>query len=193
MPLSIEQYHRMIELGILESGAPIELIDGFLFRKDRSATGADPMTVGPSHSWAIKRLERLCAGLDVHGCHLRTQQPITLVPDNEPEPDGAIVRGDEDDYLARHPAPSEIICVMEVADSSLQFDRVTKQRIYADAGIPLYLIVNLLNGAVEAHRDPIVGGGRYRNTETLDRGGVIKISLPDGAAFELAVARMLPK
>jgi Uma2 family endonuclease len=140
----------------------------------------------------IKRLERGCTGLEAHGCHLRVQQPITLLPDKEPEPDGAVVRGSEDNYRDRHPGPAEILCLIEVADSSLQFDRITKQRIYADAGIALYVIVDLMHGAVEVYREPQIGGGRYAKTETLRRGDRLHLELPDGALFELLVDVILP-
>jgi len=192
VPLSVEQYHRMIETGILESGQPIELLDGFLVRKDRSATGANPMTVGPSHAWVIDKLASSCAGLPKHGCYLRVQQPITLPPDNEPEPDGAIVRGSPDEYRDRHPGPGDILCLFEVADSSLQRDRVTKQRIYADAGIPLYVIVNVMDRVVEVHHGPLVESGRYGKLEPRHRGSSVQIVLPDATIFELPVDEILP-
>src|ERR1051326_7518523 len=95
--LTVDQYHRMIKEGILPEGEPIELLDGFLVRKDRSAKGADPMTVGHHHAWAIQNLARLLPELRRLGYDLRIQLPITIRPDNEPEPDAAIVRAAPDD------------------------------------------------------------------------------------------------
>ena len=91
--LTVEQYHRMIETGILRSGDPIELLEGQLVPKDRSAVGEDPMTVGNRHALAIGILTELNAQLANRGSYLRIQLPITVLPDSEPEPDGCIVRG----------------------------------------------------------------------------------------------------
>jgi Uma2 family endonuclease len=192
VPLSVEQYHRMIDTGILPSGEPIELLDGFLVRKDRSSAGADPMTVGPPHSWVIAQLVALCAGLEIHGCHLRVQQPLTLPPDDEPEPDGAIVRGPSAGYRNSHPGAADVICLIEVADSSLQRDRVTKRRIYADAGIPLYVIINLVDGMIEVHSEPQAGEGRYALTKILEKNQTLRIACPDGHILEFPVAGLLP-
>ena len=89
VPLTVDQYHRMIEAGILPEGEPIELIDGLLVRKDRSAAGAGPMTVGHAHRLVVTRILNLGARLHPFNCHVYSQNPITLPPRQEPEPDGA--------------------------------------------------------------------------------------------------------
>ena len=159
--LTVEQYHQMIQQGILESGMPIELLDGFLVRKDRAKAGEDPMTVGDEHSWAVENLKLVLRAVEAMGHHVRCQQPVTLPPDGEPEPDGMIVRGSNNDYRRRKPTAADVSCVIEVADSSLNRDRGTKQRIYADAGIAQYVIVNLIEGVVEVYERPAVGSGKY--------------------------------
>ena len=68
----------MIDEGILESGTPIELLDGFLVRKDRAKAGEDPMTVGDEHSWAVENLKRVLSAVESMGHHVRSQQPVTL-------------------------------------------------------------------------------------------------------------------
>ena len=190
VPLSVEQYHKMMEAGILEEGAPIELLDGFLFRKDRSTAGADPMTVGTSHLNVVTRLNWLLGGAR-EGWHFRVQLPITILPDSEPEPDGAILRGTPYDYVDRA-VPSDVSCLIEVSDSSLQHDRVTKQRIYADAGIAQYVIVNLIDGAIEIYSVPELGSGRYGKTDAFGRGQTIRLALPGGESLELKVDQVLP-
>jgi hypothetical protein len=167
VPLTVDQYHRMIGAGILREGEPIHLRDGFLVRKDRSKVGDDPMTVGPDHALAVKKLIPLDARLRRLGCHLQIEQPVTLPPDNEPEPDGAIVRGRPEDYRGRHPGAGDLLCTIEVADSSLHEDRVTMQRIYADHGIPQYVLVNLIERVVEVYTRPLVGQGRYAQVDIL--------------------------
>src|SRR2546421_11459684 len=99
--LTVEQYHLMIDRGILEEGAPIELLDGILVRKDRAKAGEDPMTVGLEHIWAVENLGEELSAAKSLGCYVRIQQPITLPPDGEPEPDGAIGRGATDEYRRR--------------------------------------------------------------------------------------------
>lgn len=190
-PLSVEQYHRMIETGILPEGAPIELLDGVLVRKDRAAVGEDLMTVGTRHAWAVQNLAHVLRDLPARGCHLRVQQPITILPIHEPEPDGAIVLGDNDAYRNAHPAPEQIVCIIEVAESSLQHDRTTKQRVYAEAGIGQYVLINLVEGVVEFYTPASVGAHRYSHPTRLAGEQKLKIQLREGA-LELPVASLLP-
>jgi Uma2 family endonuclease len=192
VPLSVDQYHRMIQTGILPEGEPIELLDGFLVRKDRSKHGGDPMTVGHERAWVIQSLNRLLPSLVLAGYDLRVQLPVTLPPDNEPEPDGAIVRGTFNDYRTRHPGPSDIACIIEVADSSLQHDRTTKLRIYADAGIPQYLIINLVDRQVESHLLPQISSGSYGDVRTLPKGEQVTIVLANDQSIAIPVADLLP-
>jgi hypothetical protein len=192
VPLTVDQYHGMIATGILPEGEPIELLDGFLVRKDRSRCGEDPMTVGHEHVLVLGKIGRLTAEIERLGCYLRIQQPITLQPDNEPEPDAAIALGTVEDYAGRHPVPGEITCLIEVADSSLQRDRITKQRIYADHAIPQYLIVNLVDGVIEEHRDPRPGTGRYGEVITIRAGEVLKIRIAGDQHMEIPAASLLP-
>lgn len=86
--LTVDQYHQMIDKGILEEGVPIELLDGFLVRKDRAKAGEDPMTVNDEHIWAVENLRRVLRDLESRGYYIHLQQPVVLPPDGEPEPDG---------------------------------------------------------------------------------------------------------
>lgn len=190
VPLTVEQYHRMIETGVLQEGAPIELIDGFLVRKDRSKAGEDPMTVGNEHSWVIDCLMDLAPAIARAGGRVRVQQPVTLST-GEPEPDVSIVRGPGEQYRTRHPAAADVTCVVEVSDSSLPYDRTTKQRIYADHAIPQYVIVNLVERVIEDHHDPKPGTGRYDRREVLARGQELRLSVGAGSV-EIPVEALLP-
>jgi Uma2 family endonuclease len=192
VPLTVEQYHEMIAEGILEEGKPIELIDGLLVRKDRSRQGDDPMTVGNEHAWVVQRLSKMNAQMEAHGCRMRTQNPITIPPDNEPEPDGAIVRGDEDAYRNQHPGAQDVLAIIEVADSSLKDDRTIKQRLYADAGIALYVLINLVDHAIEVRTQPVSGEGRYAAVATLPVGQTLSLPLADGTKLEIPTERLLP-
>ncbi|MGH7343147.1 MAG: hypothetical protein ACREKH_21885, partial [Candidatus Rokuibacteriota bacterium] len=91
LPLSVEQYDRMIEDGILPEDTGVELLDGVLVRKDRGDAGGDPMTVGEVHAFVVTQLAYLGLRLDPARLHLRTQQPVVIPGAGEPEPDAAIV------------------------------------------------------------------------------------------------------
>jgi len=193
MPLTVNQYHRMIEQGILPEGEPFELLDGYLVRKDRSAAGEDPMTVGSEHVWVVQKLGRLSGKLERLGCYMRTQSPIAVPPYQEPEPDGAVALGDEDRYRDQHPVPAEVTCVIEVADSSLRRDRTTKQRIYANAGIPRYIIVNLPDRVVEVYTEPQVGKGRYGRVVTLSGRSPVEFPAGRGKRLSVPARTLLPR
>ena len=87
------------------------------------------------------------------GWHVASQEPITL-PRSEPEPDLAVVRGDARQYLDHHPGPEDVALVIEVADASWQRDRTLKKSIYAQAGMAVYWIVNLVERRIETYTAP---------------------------------------
>src|SRR6185436_3619047 len=137
--LTVDQVHAMIKAGIVHEGAPIELIDGQLVHKDRSVSGEDPMSIGKEHRLAVSLLGRLDADLAQRGYHMQTQNPLTLSPYDEPEPDGVILRGEPRTYTDRVVGAADAVSVIEVADSSLAYDRKTKLALYARAGIAQYI------------------------------------------------------
>lgn len=192
VPLNVEQYHQMIESGILVVGAPVELLDGLLVRKDRSQAGKDATTVGHYHAWVIAQLSGELAVLRQYGCHARIQQPITIPPQSEPEPDVTIARGTPRDFRDGHPQCKDVLCAIEVADSSLRHDRTTKQAIYARAGIPRYLIINLVNRVVEDYQRPNRATGCYDLRTELGSTDTISIEVPAGS-IAVRVAALLPE
>jgi Uma2 family endonuclease len=189
---TVEEYHRMIAEGILEEGAPFELLNGQVVRKIRSATGENPMTMNPRHVTVVARLGDLNGKLKRLGCHLRTQSPISLPPLDEPEPDGAVVRGKIADYEKRHPGADDALCIIEVADASLVLDRRYKQQLYANSGIATYVIINLVDRVVELYTQPMKGKGRYAQVATL--GGKQTLSIPTtvGKGLNVPIKRLLP-
>jgi Uma2 family endonuclease len=150
------------------------------------------MTVGHGHAWVIRQLTRVLRVVEQYECFAQVQLPITLPPDNEPEPDAAIVRGTPDDYRDRHPGPGDVLCVIEVADSSLEHDRTTKQRIYAEAGIPQYVIINLVDGSIEDYQEPRSSAGRYARSVALKKQDSLKILLSEERSMELRGIDLLP-
>src|SRR5437867_8964693 len=106
VPWTVERYHAAIASGLLAETTTTELIDGFIVHKDRAKAGEDPMTIGDRHRVAVLRLAQLSHSFEPLGCFLQTQQPISLPPKDEPEPDAAIVLGSIDDYLDHPPRPA---------------------------------------------------------------------------------------
>ena len=189
--MTTTQYQQIVEAGIFPSGTPIELIDGLIIPKNRAAAGEDLMSIGKRHVNAVNKLMRVNAQLPA-GFILQVQQPVELPPDSEPEPDGSLLRGGEDDYLDRLAQPRDAIAVFEVADSSLQQDRTSKLRVYADAGIPQYVIVNLVDNVIESYTDPRVGNGRYEKVERLTASDTLVILLSPDQPFSISAASLLP-
>jgi len=189
VPLTVGQYHSMIEAGILAEGEPIELLDGLLVRRNRG----EGMTTNPLHSLVVSQLNmRIVAGLGGLPCHLRVQSPMTLPPRDEPEPDLAIVQGLPADFADHHPGPADVTCVIEVAGSSLERDRTIKQRIYALAGIPQYVIVNLVDSRVEIFEEPSAAQGRYRQRTELATEDEMALRLPKNRRLVISAADCLP-
>jgi len=186
--LTVDQYHRMLETGILADGEPVELLDGLLVVKDRGPA----MTLSPRHRFVVSLLMRLAPRIEAVGAHLELQSPITFAPDNEPEPDGMIVQGRLEDYAERHPGPQDVSCVIEVAESSLKRDRTTKQRIYATAGIPQYVILNLVDRQIEVREEPRAATGRYRTARVLGRDERVSLHLPGRQELEVPGTELLP-
>lgn len=190
-PLTVDQLDRMIEAGILREGDPVELIDGVLVRKDCAAPGGNPMVHSPRHASVVSRLQRIDRYVEAAGYHVRTQLPVTLSSVQQPEPDAAVVHGTPDAFAERHPGPSEIAAVMEVADSSVEYDRTTKQRLYASANIPQYWIVNVPEGHVELYDLPAPANGRYGRRRDFKPGEALELLLGSGHVVSLPVGEIL--
>ena len=181
---SVSEYHRLIEIGILTEDDNLELLEGYLVHK---------MSRNPPHDAAIQKGTKKWLRLLPSGWDIRVQCAITLT-DSEPEPDFAIVRGDETTYAARHPGPADIGLVIEVAESTLPGDRDDKGRIYARAGIACYWIVNLIDRQVEVHTSPSgpVADPKYAQRVDHRVGDSVSVLLGTTALVQLAVQDLLP-
>jgi Uma2 family endonuclease len=178
---TVDEYHRMIETGILSENDRVELLDGWILEMS---------PIGPPHATCVSLV---CAALQERvpqGAVIRAQSPITL-PNSEPEPDVVVADGSIRDYAEHHPSAVEIALVVEVADSTLDFDRRQKRIEYARAGIREYWIVNLIDRQLEVFRDPAPSGD-YTIREIIDADGTIKWLVSGAASIALAVADLLP-
>ena len=179
-----KEYDRMIELGILHEDEPIELVDGqMVVREPKHAPHA--VTTG-----LVSDALRAAFG---RGWHVRVQEPIALDDESEPEPDVSVVRGAPRDYLGEHPARPALI--VEIAMSSLAFDRTRKGGLYARAAVTDYWIVNLMDRVLEVYRRPVRSastryGWKYKSVRILKSGAsVAPLAAP---AARIPVADLLP-
>jgi Uma2 family endonuclease len=155
-PITIDDYHRMIATGIVHEGDRIELISGQIFNMAAKGT---------RHTFSTTELMGELLTILGKRAKIRCQEPITLPNNTEPEPDIVIARLRKDSYIDSHPSPADIILVIEVADSTLNFDRGTKAPLYAAAGISEYWIVNLIDDRLEIYRQP--EGAIYTSTQII--------------------------
>jgi Uma2 family endonuclease len=181
---SVDQYHAMADAGILTEEDPVELLGGWLIRK---------MTQKPEHPVVVDLVRDAFASRLFAGGYVRTQAPVTLAG-GEPEPDVVLVRGARREFLRRHPGPDEIALVAEIADTSLARDRGVKRQMYAQAGIPIYWIVNLIDRRIEVYTEPASGAeppeyGQRRDYEVSE---VVPVVIDGVEAGHLAVQEVLP-
>ena len=188
--ITVDEYHAMLKRGSIEEGAPFELLDGQIVRKIRNARGKGIMTIGTRHATGVLKLGNLNPRLMKLGCHMRLQSPTTLPPNDEPEPDGLIVRGSINRYRSRHPGPTDALCVFEVSDASLRLDRGYKQQLYASCGIPMYVIVNLVDDTLEVRTKPIKD--RYSDTIILERNQRLRVPTARTTMIMVPVLQLLP-
>jgi Uma2 family endonuclease len=142
---TIAEYHQLVQVGFLTEDNPIELIRGELIQRAAKGTAHTVCS-----SVFYRQLDRLLGDRVV----IRGQDPITLPNQSEPEPDIVIARGKDEDYLVHHPYPEDILLLIEIADSSLEYDQTTKLTVYAEAKIMHYWIVNLQSFQLECHSQP---------------------------------------
>jgi Uma2 family endonuclease len=181
---SVAEYHKLIELGILTEDDNLELLEGYLVHK---------MSRNPPHDVTLDLIQETLPRLLPAGWRLRSQSAITLAT-SEPEPDGAIVRGNARTYTVRHPGPADIGVVIEVADSTLDGDRLDKGRIYARDGIPCYWIINLVDRQIEVYTAPsgATATPAYAQRQDYHAGDDATLSLDGATVATIAVTDLLP-
>ena len=178
---SVDEYHRMAEAGILTEKDRVELIDGEI---------VEMTPISSRHASVVKRLNALLTGCLGARAIVSVQDPVQLSKESEPQPDVVLLRPTPDFYAGSHPEPVDTLLLIEVADTSLLQDRLSKAAIYAAAGNPDYWIVNLRDELVEVMRHPDAGEARYREVRTAARGEWLElVALP---ACGVAVTELLP-
>jgi len=151
--MTVERYYRCIEEGLIAPDDRCELLEGVLVSMSPQA---------PLHAAALRRVDRVLRKALGSEALFSLQSPLVTGSRSVPEPDLAVLAGDERDFVARHPGTA--LLVVEIADRSPAQDRLTKAAIYARAGVPDYWIVNLRDGVVEWYADPDLAERFYRRT-----------------------------
>jgi Uma2 family endonuclease len=191
-PLTVDQYQQMIRDGILHDGEPIELIQGALLYKDRRDETGGIMTHGPRHLRTLNKLMAfLSQWVSARPIFLQVQGPIVVSATSEPEPDCCLVRGTPDDYANDVPQAADVLAVFEVAYSSLQSDRRTKQRLYATAGIPVYVIINLQDNLIEILSNPSTADARYLTHAEYQPSETVSLELGQNGPLSFSGADLL--
>lgn len=173
--ISCERYHEMIASGSLKEGDRIELIDGYLFTK---------ISIGSLHSAVVSKLERILHRILKEDVIVRGQNPITIHEYSEPEPDLLVAKYRDDFYAGRHPYPEDVLLVVEVADTSLAFDRDAKMPLYASCGIQESWLVALNTREITVSRKP--DGARYTEQTVFRNGDMLPVPGAEAATVPVA-------
>ena len=184
---TIAEYHRLDEIGLLQQGdseARTELIRGEIVYM---------VAKGIRHTFCCRNLLDELSTLVKGRGRLQCQDPILLPIDSEPEPDFVILRDRSDNYLTGHPTPEDILLVIEIADSSLNYDRDIKGTLYAEAGIEHYWLFNLIYNRLEAYSQPyrdVQGKGNYAQRKyVLSHQAIALPTFPD---LQIELIKILP-
>lgn len=181
---SVDEYHRLLENGILTEDSRVELLEGWIVPK---------LPHSPAHDRSIELTDEALRRLLPPLWRIRIQSVITT-DDSEPEPDLAVVRGSIRGAGNRHPAPSEIGQLVEVSESTLASDRIGKGRLYAQANIPIYWIINLVEAHLEVYTDPSgpAAPATYRRRQDYLPGDLVPVVLDGQPIGSVAVSDLLP-
>lgn len=155
-----DEFHRMGEAGILSEDDRVELIEGEIVQMS---------PIGSPHASCVDRLNALFTRRFGRRAIVRVQSPIVLSRHSEPQPDLAILKPRADFYAQKHPGPSDVLLVVEVDDTSAEYDRFTKLALYARAGIAEVWLIDVVRKRMEIYRRPTLRSYRERQEVTRDQ------------------------
>jgi Uma2 family endonuclease len=156
---NVDQYYRMIEVGLLSEDDRVELIEGEI---------VELSPIGTLHGGTVNRVSTFLNRLLGDAAIVSVQNPVRLDDFSEPQPDLAVLKPRKDFYSRSHPIPSDVLVVIEVPDSSLAYDRGVKLPLYARAEIPEAWLLVLPKSVIEIHSQP--KNGKYQKIKRLKRG-----------------------
>lgn len=165
----VEAYHQLGETGKFSEDENVELIEGEIVIMP---------PIGSSHAFSVTELSETLYDKIGKQAKMRVQNPVQLGDLSEPQPDIVLVRRVEHGYRQTHPRADDILLLVEVADTTLKYDRETKILLYARYGISEVWLVNLTDKCVEVYREPSPTG--YKSSRRFDPGeSLTPINFPD--------------
>jgi Uma2 family endonuclease len=159
---TVHDYHRMVDAGILCEDDRVELIRGEVLTMS---------PIGPRHSAAVLRANHVLGRIVGDRAIVGVQGSIRLDEYDEPQPDIYLLRPKEDFYASGHAGPADIFLIVEMADSSLGYDKEVKMELYAETGVPEYWIADIQDDCVVAYSNP--DKHAYRTIQTFQRGSAV--------------------
>jgi len=174
-PITVAEFLRMGEVGILNRDDRVELIEGELVAM---------APIGTDHAGTVIALFDALAAATRGRALVSPQNPVQLNERNLPQPDYTVLVPRPDHYRTAHPRAHEVLLLIEVADSSLEYDRGVKRALYARNGIAEYWLVNLVKREVEICRSPEADG--YASVTTAGRADTLEPVLLPGAYVKVA-------
>ncbi|MEJ0040522.1 MAG: Uma2 family endonuclease [Gammaproteobacteria bacterium] len=173
--ITVAEYHRMAEDGSFAPDARVELIDGVII---------DMPPIGSPHAGTVTELHTLLSRAVGERAMVRSQLPIQLGDNSEPQPDFALVAPRKGFYKDRHPTADDTLLVIEVSDSTLSDDLRSKMVFYARHGIREYWVVDIGNRQLHVFRSP--AGTGYEQASSLHQPGVLDITALPGTSVDLS-------
>lgn len=163
---TVTEYYQMAQAGIFSEDDRVELLEGEIFEMS---------PISSRHAGCVKRLNDLLVRKLSGRFVIGVQDPIRLSEYSEPQPDITILKFRADFYSAEHPKPEDVLLLIEVCETSSEFDRRVKLPLYAKSGIPEVWLIDLTQGQIEVYRAPTEQG--YSSLQTLRRGQTVTAGL----------------
>jgi Uma2 family endonuclease len=171
---SVGDYYRMAEAGLFSEGQHVELIEGEVIEMS---------PIGSIHQGCTDELSSLIRDKIRRAAIVRVQGPIHINDYSEPQPDIALLKPRRDYYRRSHPKPEDVLLIIEIADTSVLYDRNVKLPLYASAGIPEAWLIVLPKDFIEVHSEP--KNGKYQKVQRLRRGKVLKSPTVPGRSLKV--------
>ena len=173
--LTVEDYHRLGDAGVLGVDDRVELLDGQLI---------DMSSISPRHAFVVGMLSQTLMSAVGERAWVRVQHPIVLDSGSEPQPDIVLAQPPTQKYRQSHPRPDDVLLLIEVADTTFEIDSGAKLELYAKAGIREFWIVDLTTNRVLVHRKP--AGGTYASVQLVESAGTLDVESPPEVGVPVA-------
>lgn len=172
---TVDEYHRMIEAAILDEDDRVELINGAI---------VEMSPLGSPHISCVIRLDRILNRFVPDTTLFSVQNSMRLNNLTEPQPDVILLRYRDDFYASQHPAPEDVLLLIEVSDSTLALDQKVKVPMYARSGIPETWIVDMVHKRIEVYSEP--NGDRYDSVRVYERGDTVDSPTVEGLRVDVS-------